>query len=109
MSLLVRRYRLALAVTKEALAEATLSARAPVHRVEEGREGDMRTTASDGKPEHAARREAARLAALDKRAESAGMLALSFEEAKEARGAAYTAAAARAVAIKATKRKLALV
>jgi hypothetical protein len=79
-----------------------------------GSAGDMRTPASDGEPsppdpEHAARREAARLAALDKRAESAGVLALSFEEAKEARGEVYKAAAARAVAIKATKRKLAQV
>lgn len=54
------------------------------------------------------RREAARAEAVKKRAGTEGLLALSMEEAKEARGIAYKAEADRRVQIKATKRRLAL-
>ena len=61
-----------------------------------GSTGDARTMsdssgaqpASPPDPEKAARSEAARLAALDKRAASVGMLAMSLEEAKEVGGRA---------------------
>jgi len=54
-----------------------------------------------------ARRDAARAVAVEKRASVEGLLALSLEEAKEARGLAYKAEADRKVQMKAVKRGLA--